>query len=123
MLVMIIISCSKDKNSSSPEIINSWLLTERLADPGDGSGQYIPVENGNILVFYNDGTVTTEESFCGDSQSMMGMSGIYDEVEMKITPIDCNWQDLYISYHFEEDNLILSYPCIEPCFAKYIVIQ
>ncbi|MBZ0327069.1 MAG: hypothetical protein K8F54_05645 [Altibacter sp.] len=119
MVIMVLIACSKDKDVSSPDLINAWLLIENYNDPGDGSGGFNPVQNGRTIEFLADGTVTTTVSFCDQSQTTYGMTAVYDTTNKQIIVNDCNEIEYTIEYTIEGQNLLLAFQCIEGCWEKY----
>lgn len=109
--------CSK----GTTDIIGKWKLVEVLMDPGDGSGGFNPVSSDKTVTFLSDGTVRSNGAICwmsiaADSPS----SAEYSLVDSTITSRDCP-PDLPFPIRFEitGDELIISYPCIEPCRAKF----
>lgn len=117
-LAGILFGCSE--NNINTDLIGKWKLTEILADPGDGSGTFHAVSSDKILEFHADGTVTSNGPICymTDESDSPG-SGTYSLADSTITSPDC--QDFSIDIRFKQtgSTLILYYPCIEPCAAKY----
>jgi hypothetical protein len=50
-----LVACTKSSDNNS-SIIGRWKLTETLADPGDGSGTWMPAITNYIIQFNNDST-------------------------------------------------------------------
>ena len=46
----LVIYCSEDPEVGSAELIGKWQLSEVLFDPGDGSGEFQPVESHRFFV-------------------------------------------------------------------------
>ncbi len=117
----ILFSCDKDDNSNSKsELIGNWKLIEVLADPGDGSGTFSSVESDKIITFENNGIITSNGRLCDMSiNSDNSTSGTYSISELSFNSSDCSNPDY--DYTFEQNGniLIINYPCIEPCKAKY----
>ena len=124
MLILFIVSCNNDdENNRDVNIVGDWKLIEMLSDPGDGSGTYNAVDSDFVISFLDDGTFTANGDFC----NMLDVSGspstgIYSEIESTITPELCegsipNWD---YSFVINGDKLIIYFPCIEPCGAKYL---
>lgn len=110
-------SCKKEE---SPELVNSWKLIEILADPGDGSGTFQPVTSDKVVSFYADGTVTSNASICTmETQIGNGSSGTYSSVDSTITVNGCATTGFPLTFEMSGANLILNYPCFEPCKEKY----
>ena len=118
--VGVFFSCQNDDDNSNVELIGNWKLIEVLADPGDGSGTFNTVESDKIITFESNGTISSNGSLCDISDSSTTQtSGTYSNSTMTFSSADCNPNH---DYSFEQNGniLIISYPCIEPCQAKYI---
>ncbi len=114
--ILIISSCTK-KDS---ELIGQWKLVEILADPGDGSGTFHKVSSEKYLAFHADGTITSNGSVCHMSiESDTPSAGTYSLADSTITPSDCPELPFKIRFEKVGSSLIVSYPCIEPCRAKF----
>lgn len=119
--LFIIVSCSDDDdNTVNADILGTWGLSEVLADPGDGSGTFVPVDSPREVTFNADGTYTSNsESFCSFmiETGIQASTGTYTE-----TAIHCGDANPASDLLYTIDangSLIISYPCIEPCQAKY----
>jgi hypothetical protein len=120
-ILFVFFDCSSDglgKNS----LIGKWKLIEVLADPGDGSGVFKPVDSNKTLEFFEDGFVRSNGSLCtfniiADQESQ----GIYNTEDSSIIPDNCNsnFIELKINFKIEGSRLILNYFCIEACSEKY----
>lgn len=125
-------ACEKDSEESFiPEDVcglntTTWVLTEEYYDPGDGSGEFMATTNSKSITWTNTGTFSAEGNLC-----YMGASpdaevdtsfGIIDTVAQTFTIDACNGSTLVLSYELNEDEneLLLYYPCIEPCILKFI---
>ena len=81
-LIFILLSCSSD--NTKPEthhegLLGKWKLIEQLADPGDGSGTFNPVESDRTIEFFSDGTITVNGSLCYMSTGVeTNSSGTYE---------------------------------------------
>lgn len=119
VIILTVFSCSKDGRN---ELQGTWKLTEVLADPGDGSGTFIPVSSNKKLIFSNDGNLSSNGDICDMSiESNENSTGTYLEANATINSSHC--PDYTITYILNGSTLILVYPCFEPCKAKYIKIQ
>lgn len=112
-------SCEEDV--PIPENIEKWKLIEQLADPGDGSGTFQPVDSDRTLEFLIDEeTVRSNGSFCGMGTSANGeVTATYNAEEKYIMVDGCGGTPFKILYNFDEEFLYLRFPCIEPCAQKY----
>lgn len=119
-LTIIFLSTSCDKKEEEPELVNSWKLIGVLADPGDLSGTFQPVESNKIVSFYADGTVASNGQLClMEVEASNSSTGTYSTADSTITPENCGIAPFVIYYEFEGAHLILNYPCIEACREKY----
>ena len=118
----ILYSCDKDDDSkSNTELIGNWKLIEVLADPGDGSGTFNSVESDKIITFENNGTITSNGNLCDMSISSDNQtSGTYSNSELTFNSANCNNPNYDFMFEQNGNVLIINYPCIEPCQAKYI---
>lgn len=110
-------------NSSEEELTTTseWRLIEVLADPGDGSGTFQPVQSEKTITFHEDGTVSSNGSLCNMTTNVgNGYSGTFNEQDSTISVIGCDFAPPFpLSVESSGENLILNYPCIEPCREKY----
>lgn len=102
--------------------LGEWNLIEYYGDPGDGSGTFQAVDSDKTLLFYDDGTFEVKNgSLCDLGAESGDMTGTYEEVTNIIT-VDCPGITNPFPYSFEinaDNELLLYYPCIEPCVEKY----
>ena len=120
-VIGLLISCNSDDDlSPNTDLVGEWELIEVLADPGDGSGTFQAVESDKTIIFHQDGTITSNGTICNLSiQTNNPTSGTYSFTDSTFNSPDCN--DSEYEYQFEHNGniLIVFYPCIEPCQAKY----
>lgn len=129
--VLTLLNCSSDDTKPSEENMNllgKWKLIEQLADPGDGSGTFNPVESDRTIEFFSDGTVTVNGSLCYMSINVEEKtSGTFEIISDDtadtwydgiIIPNNCEI-NIYFNLPLNGD-LILSYPCIEGCGQKFV---
>ena len=119
LLVSYFSSCKKDDGSIS---LNKWKLIEQYSDPGDGSGEFNPVESNKTLEFFSNGTVVSNGSLCNMSIETDGQSTATFTDSTLITQ-DCELDNFAVYYQILDDNMILWYPCIEGCAQKYQKIE
>lgn len=119
LLVSYFSSCKKDENSIS---LNKWKLIEQYSDPGDGSGEFNPVESNKTLEFFSNGTVVSNGSLCNMTYETDGQSTATFNDSTLITH-DCELENFAIYYQILDGNMILWYPCIEGCGQKYQKIE
>ena len=119
-VVAVISSC----NTENAELVSKWLLTEQLADPGDGSGVFMPVTSQKEIEFFEDGSFNSNGSLCVmDIYTTDPSSGTYDDNTMIIDVNGCTVSNFPRTYEILADTLILNYPCIEACREKFIRIE
>jgi len=122
-----IISCSSDddKNASeSPDLLGSWKLIEVYADPGDGSGDFVDVTSDKTITFMADETLESNGNLCNAfSNAGEPSDGAYSQEDGTIIVGTCGIVEYQISFEIIDDNLIVSYPCIEACLEKYSKIN
>jgi hypothetical protein len=68
LTIGLLASCAKDEenptNNPETEITGTWKLVEVYLDPGDGSGDFEPVQSEKTVTFHGDGTVTSNGDLC-----------------------------------------------------------
>ncbi|MCF8278454.1 MAG: hypothetical protein K9J17_17130 [Flavobacteriales bacterium] len=117
-LIVLLAACKKEDDGA--DVVNSWKLIEVLADPGDGSGTFEPVTSNKRIEFYTDSTLTCTGTLCQmSSESGPITFATYSETNHTITGQNCGFSPFVILYEINGSELILSYPCIEPCREKY----
>lgn len=125
LLALVLLSCSKEKPTVllTSELTGEWMLTERLMIsvifPGV-TPQFQPVSDSKILVFNDQGQYACSGSTCIPGPSNIPSFGTYDENNNYILPTDCANNHGHILYTLEADTLIISYPCIEGCYEKFV---
>ena len=116
-------SCSSNEISEEPQLIGKWRLVEQLADPGDGSGVFIKVVSNKTIEFLANGTVVSNGTLCDmNINSETETIGEYFTSKNYLKPNnenECDFPDLKIYFEFEDDNLLLWFPCIEGCGQKF----
>ncbi|TXD58030.1 hypothetical protein ES044_13330 [Polaribacter sp. IC066] len=120
--VIILFSCNNNGNpNSNTELIGNWKLIEVLADPGGGSGTFSSVESEKTITFKSGGTIPSNGTLCTMSiNSDNQTSGTYSSAESTFNSSDCNNTDYNFTFEQNASILIINYPYIEPCKAKYI---
>lgn len=121
LAVFLFSSCEKSQEAATP-LSGTWQLVEVLTDPGDGSGTFESVTSDRSIVFGEDGAYTANGDLCLFGQDTATDSdGIFWTDDQNVEPNSCISQAPRsgITYEFSGEDLILSYPCIEPCQQKY----
>lgn len=123
-LIGIIFSCkdNDDTKAYDADLLGKWKLTETLSDPGDGSGTYKTVISEKIIHFHKDGTLSSNGSICDLSiLSDTPSSGTYSYTKLTISAPDC--YESVLGFKLIGSTLIIYYPCIEGCSAKFVKIE
>lgn len=119
-LALFTFSCADDDDNLTPAgTANEWQLEATYNDPGDGSGDFEPVESDMLLELLPNGRYTTSNSACLRPQSGdQTDTGSYDEATGIITTDLCD-PVRPIRFEFVDDKLIISHPCIEACQLRF----
>lgn len=132
ILAAVIFSCASDDSKPNEEthLLGKWKLIEQLSDPGDGSGTFQPINSNRTIEFFSDGTVAVNGVLCFIS-SEVGEKEIGTYIlstdsntdfqnDGEITPATCSSRSAKVYFDLPvSGNLILWYPCIEPCGQKF----
>ncbi len=130
MIIGFVFSCYNDNNNypvqtpSETTLEGTWKLIQVLNDPGNGSGEFYDVDSEKTITFFEDGTITSNGSICQTSTaSDTPTEGTYSISQRIIDSADCYIsEDIAIRFTIIDSNLIMSYPCIEPCQSRFIKI-
>ena len=119
LIIFCLSSCtSANEENSTINEIGSWKLIAVLADPGDGSGVFQPVLSDKTITFETNRTISCTGNLCDLSiGSSLNTSGTYSSNNATIQTTNCN--QLQLTYEIEGNTLIINYPFIETCKAKY----
>ena len=116
--------CDDEIGVCLPETESTWQLVEVLADPGNGSGTFNPVNSNRTITFFQDGTFSSEGSLCLFEVNNDGTtSGLINTTDSRLEFSGCNENDLNeqstLDYELNGDELIIRFLCIEPCAWKF----
>lgn len=132
-LALLLFNCSsEDKNNNEEnQLIGKWQAEAHLLDPGDGSGEFKPVETQRIIEFFSDGTVKVNGDLCFLTIDIGSQeSGTYQIIsddradtthDGEIIP-DVNCNSGFNTIYFDltaNGKLIVWYSCIEPCGERF----
>ncbi len=123
LIVSTLLSCSKDCDNCGNDgnIQSRWILTEQLVDPGDGSGEFNPVDSDKVIEFLDNARIISNGSLCDMTiTSDAYSSGRIIMPDNVIIPDDCDGTEFQYHFVVESDTLIIYYPCIEGCAHKYL---
>ena len=121
LLLPLFLACGKDDVApENPDLIGTWQLIEQYLDPGDGSGDYEPIESDLTITFNADGSFSANGNMCGMSGMTDGSAtGTYSEENGTLEIDDCAFAGFGVTYEIKEGFLFLYYPCIEGCGQKF----
>lgn len=125
LLIALLIGCNKDDHtlsSSGSELIGAWKLEAFYVSPGAGPIEFEAVESNKIIVFLDDGTLSSNGGICSMSpDSNNPTSGTYSVVDSTFHAPDCFYTGEGPNYRFTLENnvLFLHYPCTCGCQAKF----
>jgi hypothetical protein len=115
MTVGLISACYKGDAENT--LVGKYQLIEVLADPGDGSGVFKPVTSNKVLEFKQNNSVHVNGYFCTMStETGQTYKGVYSLVDSTITMDSCSYD---LTFKVNGAELIINYPCFEPCQVKY----
>ena len=114
----LLFACKRNTDVNS-SLIGNWQLIETLSGPGDGSGTFQAVTSNKTVTFNANGTLSSNGDICNMSiDSNSPTSGTYDTTATSIAA-GCVNAGIDITYVHNGTELIIRYPCFEPCWAKY----
>ncbi len=123
-LFILVIGCSDDPEPEVVPLAGQWQLKEVLIDPGNGSGEFQEVDSDKIIEFFSNGKVESNGNLCnGGITTSRPSSGIYKVPDSILEIENCQQDVLKTRFRVQDRNLILSYPCIEPCEEKYVKLN
>lgn len=123
LLFAIFATGCQDDDDNSPRTESSWELAFVLADPGDGSGTFQPVDSDLALDLLADGTYTANGDICSFSTNTSGTNttGDYSIINNTISPENCvTTGGNPIRLEERGDTLDITYLCIEACAHRYL---
>lgn len=113
-IISLLPACQNKKNNG---LAGQYKLIEILIDPGTGQGTFQPVTSDKIIHLFEDGTITSNGEICQlGAQSDNPTSGTYSQIDSVIKPDNCK----ELRFETNGKELIIDYPCIEPCRAKFL---
>lgn len=122
MAAALLPACQKDtQERPDPEVLEgTWLLTEVLFDPGDGSGQFRPVDSERELSLASGNTFSANYDVCQAIEEGEKFSGTFIRTDAHEFLIECAQSLLNsVQGRLEDGWLVLYYPCDEPCAYRF----
>ncbi len=121
--VVIFNSCDKkmSTNNTPTTLEGTWRLVAIYMDPGDGSGDFEPVNSYKTLTFSSEGSLSSNGEICQISSAVgKPTTGTYSQSKSTISA-SCGSQAAPwdIKYEMKGTELLLHYTCIEACIAKF----
>ena len=103
--------------------VGKWALTEVFISPGAG-GSWNAVESSVEMEFFKNGRFKANSNLCNLSLvADENTKGTYDTETFELTTNRCP-DDYQLRYQLDEvGNLLIYYPCIEPCIHKFVRIE
>ena len=125
---ILLFSCKKDENSpermiSNEPLVGEWKLAAVQFDTGDGRSTFKSVNSAKTLMFYSDGTLTSNGSiyYITSVESDSPSSGTYSLTDLTISSSDFPDNSFPNRFKREGAALIINFSgCIEACRAKYV---
>lgn len=129
LLLVLMISCSKSEKAElilsepaptvevDPTVIEGkWKLVETYSDPGDGSGNFAPVNSNKTFEFFKNGTLVSNGEICSLTTTTQNPSTTNYSVRCKTIICPNNF---HMSFSLENGELLVHFPCIEGCTFKF----
>lgn len=120
LAVALFTGCTKAADTDIAQngsLVGKWILIETLADPGDGSGKWTPVNPPNVdyIQFKEDGSI--ESNVSGRFSRLKKYSVINDSTLHFEYGIG---DKVMLYYKLVGKTLTISGGCIEACGSKFI---
>ena len=115
-------ACQDDDDGNRPGARSSWELAFVLADPGNGSGVFTPVDSDRTLDLLDEGSWVANENLCTfGTTDEQASTGVYSLEDGTFTVDDCvTTGGSPFSIEVRGDTLDLTYLCIEACAHRYL---
>ncbi len=127
ILFLSMLSCNDDDNQPNvltSDVVGSWNLKAVYADPGDGSGDFQPVDSDKVIEFMANGEFSSNANLCYIFSDVgEASSGVYSEENTTLMISGCDISPTTVNYEIIDSELIVSYFCIEGCLEKYEKVQ
>lgn len=127
ILFLSVLSCNDDDNQPNvltSDVVGSWNLKAIYADPGDGSGDFQPVDSDKVIEFMANGEFSSNANLCYIFSDVgEASSGVYSEANTTLMISGCDISPTTVNYEVIDSELIVSYFCIEGCLEKYEKVQ
>jgi hypothetical protein len=112
---LIFLSCRKTATVVNTTIIGKWMLIETLIDPGDGSGEWMPVNPPNYYMKFEPGN-----SIESDISRGSGNASKYKILTAStLFLIYAESDTVFYSYKITGSFLTLEGGCYERCAMKF----
>lgn len=119
---LLLAGCEDDSDDrlTLTQLEGTWLLTEVLFDPGDGSGVFEESDAGFSITLNPDNTFEANFHVCRVFEPGDRREGDYVRIGASEILISCQEQIINsIQGRLEDGNLIFYYPCITPCVYRF----
>ena len=96
-----------------------YQLIEQLISPG-GPAVFEPVVSEKTLEFFANGTVESNGNLCQmTTEANDPTFGTWSQQDRMLVPDDCAFPGFSMGLMVENGDVIVAYPCIEPCWQKF----
>lgn len=115
-------ACQEDQDDrlNLAVLEGTWLLTEVLFDPGDGSGEFRKIDSERQMSLAPDNTYNANYDVCQAIEEGEKFSGSFERIDAQEFLIPCAGSLLNsVQGRLEDGFLVLYYPCDEPCAYKF----
>ena len=122
--IVILLNCSNDDDNNTG-ILGQWKLAQILADPGDGSGVFTDIDSNKTIIFFEDGTFSSNGNLCFfNSLTQITTEGTFSLENEEIIPISCDsFAQIILDFKLEGGLMTVYYQCIEACAERYVKIN
>lgn len=118
--VLLLLCCKKDNTGPDNALEGTWKLIAMYADPGDGSGDFLPVNSQKTIQFNADGTYSSNGDICAFSAKADGdTEGEYLTMEVGFQIVCESEFSIQLRLDVQDGYLIVTFFCIEPCQQKF----
>lgn len=116
--IILFLSCSKDSVKLPKRdlpLTGKWILTETLADPGDGSGKWTKADKPNyyFIQFNSDKTINT------NVYDGFGNPIKYMNTDSTLNLIYSGGGSILLNYKIDDPYLTITGGCYEACGSKF----
>jgi hypothetical protein len=112
--LFMLMACTKSSDKTSSSLVGRWKLTETLADPGDGSGTWMPATADYIIQFNKDSTAYENPV---NPYRNINRYSVSSDSTLTLFYTNGTSSDFY--FKIESNTLTIMGGCIEACGTRY----